>query len=303
MKNLVYAFVFLFGINFLFFSCSSEDETPTTDDMQIDEDPQPLVAVTFLNVSYGSNSQQVYDLYLPAGRTSTTTKTIILVHGGGWIEGDKADMTGFVAFVQQNHPDHAIVNINYVLASHTPPVRAAFPNQFLDLDAVIDKLTAEKEDLQILPQFGMIGTSAGAHLSLMYDFVYDTDDQVKFVADIVGPTDFTDPFYANDPDFKLALLLLVDESQYPNDTNYAEAVSPIYQVDGSSSPAALFYGNQDSIVPLSNGISLDVALTGSQITHSFTIYDGGHGDDWSAADILNLQTQISEFIDAYLPIN
>ncbi len=296
MKNALSIVILFFGIGCCLFSCTSEEKV-------VVDDNRPVDAVTFLNVSYGSDSQQVYDLYLPEGRTSENTKVLLLIHGGGWTQGDKADMNYFVDLLQQKHPNHAIVNVNYVLASLTPPVKPAFPNQFLDLVAVIDQLTSEKENLQILPEFGMIGTSAGAHLSLMYDFVYDIDDQVKFVADIVGPTDFTDPFYANDPNFEQALKLFVDESQYPVGTNYAETVSPLYQMNASVSPALMFYGNQDPLVPLSNGTSLEIALNNWQISHSFTVYEGGHGDDWSAADLLNLQTQISEYIDAYLPEN
>ena len=295
MKNRNYLFFILFGLSLCIFSCTSED---TAEPME--EESLPLVAETIRNVSYGTNSQQVYDVYLPAGRTDSTTKVLVLVHGGGWTEGDKSDMENFVALIQREHPNHAIVNVNYVLASVNPPV-TAFPNQFLDLQAVIQKITSEKESLQILPEFGLIGASAGAHLSLMYDFVYDTTDQVKFVANIVGPTDFTDPFYADDSNFAIALALLVDESQYPAGTNYAEATSPLYQVSATSSPAALFYGNQDPLVPLSNGVSLDEALSDAQVTHSFTVYNGGHGDDWSVIDVLNLQTQISEYITTYLP--
>jgi acetyl esterase/lipase len=296
MKNALFILIFFFGISCCFFSCTSEENVMVNE-------PPLINAVTFLNVSYGSDSQQVYDLYLPEGRTSETTKVLLLVHGGGWTQGDKTDMRYFVELLQQKHPNYAIVNINYVLASLTQPLKPAFPNQFLDLVAVIEQLTSEKENLQILPEFGMIGTSAGAHLSLMYDFVYDIDDRVKFVANIVGPTNFTDPFYANDPNFEQALELFVDESQYPDGINYAEAVSPVYQVNASVSPAVMFYGNTDPLVPLSNGSSLEMALSNRQISHSFTVYEGGHGDDWSAADFLNLQTQLSEYIDTYLPEN
>jgi len=300
MKNQNYLLFLLFGISLCLLSCTVEERDVVDENPQPGGDPPPIDAVTFKNVSYGSNSQQVYDLYLPEGRTDSTTKVIMLIHGGGWTEGDKEDMDNFVSLIQREHPNHAIVNVNYVLASVSPPV-TAFPNQFLDIEAVIQKITSEQETLQILPEFGFIGTSAGAHIALMYDYAYDTNNQVKFVANIVGPTDFTDPFYADDPNFTIALSLLVDESQYAEGTNYAEATSPVYQVSTSSSPAALFYGNQDPLVPLSNGASLDEALSDSQITHSFTTYNGGHGDDWSVTDVLNLQTQISEYIDTYLP--
>lgn len=292
MKRLLYIFGFVV-LSFALLSCSSnENETP-------EEEPTPLQAEVRMNVSYGNNSQQVYDLYLPEGRTATKTKVIVLVHGGGWIEGDKADMSNFISLIQQNHPNHAIVNMNYVLATTAIP---AFPNQFLDIDSVINKLSAETEELQILPEFGLIGTSAGAHLSLQYDYVYDTDDHVKFVADIVGPCDFTDPFYADDPNFQVALGFFVDEEAYPGVTDYAAEVSPALQVNASSSPTIMFYGDQDPLVPLTNGQTLRDNLTNQQITNSFTVYEGGHGDDWSQASVTDLQLKLSGFINTHLDI-
>ena len=79
----------------------------------------PIEASVQLNVSYGDDPQQVYDLYLPANRSSSKTKVIVLVHGGGWTEGDKEDMSGFIPFIQNDFPNHAIVNLNYELASNS----------------------------------------------------------------------------------------------------------------------------------------------------------------------------------------
>jgi len=287
-------YLVLFSIvSFLTFSCSSDDETP---------EDEPIVVLeeeTRLNVTYGSHPRQVYDLYLPEGRSNEKTKVIVLVHGGGWTSGDKGDMTQFVTYLREHHPDYAIANINYVLAEIGVP---AFPNQFLDLGRVISQLTSQKDALQILPEFGLIGTSAGAHISLMYDYVYDTSSQIKFVADIVGPTDFTDPFYANDPNFSLALQLLTDESAFPAGTDFAVALSPALQVSASSAPSILFYGNQDPLVPLTNGQALATALNTEGITNSFTVYNGGHGDDWSPADVLDLQQKLENFILIHLPL-
>ncbi len=290
MKKYTFLFlILLFGT----FSCSTDKETP------VDEPNEVLEAETRLNVSYGSHPRQVFDLYLPKGRANEKTKVIVLVHGGGWTSGDKSDMTQFVNYLRENHPDYAIANINYVLAEIGVP---AFPNQFFDLGRVISQLTTQQNDLQIQPQFGLIGTSAGAHISLMYDYVYDTISQIKFVADIVGPTDFTDPFYSDDPNFPLVLQLLTDESAYPAETDFAVALSPALQVSASSAPTILFYGNQDPLVPLTNGQSLASALNAMDIINSFTVYEGGHGDDWSPADVLDLQQKLEGFILTHLPI-
>jgi len=297
MKKIIFLLFVILSINFTFTSCSS-------DDVAIDDDntiSDPLAAETFLNVSYGENSQQVYDIYLPEGRISEKTKVLILVHGGGWTSGDKEDMNDFINLIQQSLPNYAVVNINYVLANTNPPFIPAFPNQFLDLGAVINQITEQKEELQILPEFGLIGTSAGAHISLMYDYVYDNNNVVKMVCDIVGPTNFIDPFYADNPLFNLALTALVDESEYPVGTNYAEVTSPVFQVSTTSSPTIMFYGNQDPLVPLTNGELLKTNLTNASVTNSFTVYEGGHGN-WDEASYLNLQLQLIDFIETYLPV-
>ena len=297
MKKLFYLLIIIISTSFIVTSCTSDDVT-IDDEIIIEE---PLNAETILNVSYGENSQQVYDIYLPAGRDSEKTKVVVLVHGGGWTAGDKVDMESFVSSIQLLHPNHAIVNINYVLASTTAPFIPAFPNQFLDLGLVIDQIINQKEDLQVLPEFGLIGTSAGAHISLMYDYVYDSQDVVKMVADIVGPTNFTDPFYSENPLFNLALEVLIDESLYPSNINLAEATSPAFQVSTSSSPSILFYGNEDPLVPISNGELLEDNLSNASVTHSYTVYHGGHRD-WDEASLLDFQLQLSYFIDTYLPI-
>lgn len=295
MKKLFYLFGLLLIISATFYSCSKDDSST-----QIEEEVSlPLLEETFLNVSYGSDSKQVYDIYLPEGRSATTTKVIVLVHGGSWVGGDKEDMNYLVDYIKTSLPKYAIVNMNYVLAE--PNITPAFPNQFLDIKSVITQITNQKEELQILPEFALIGTSAGAHLSLIYDFVYDTNDQVKMVGDIVGPTDFTDPFYTNDPLFDLYLEALVDESQYDENTNIATEISPSYQVSQNSSPCIMFYGNQDPLVPLSNAESLEQALTNHNINYSFTVYEGGHGD-WDEVSYLNLALQLTEFISENLPI-
>ena len=79
-----------------YFGCSKdnpEEQTQTTD-------PEIVDAYEALNVSYGPDENQVFDIYLPENRTHTT-KILILIHGGSWISGDKMDMNAIKVFVTQ----------------------------------------------------------------------------------------------------------------------------------------------------------------------------------------------------------
>ncbi|WP_310993793.1 alpha/beta hydrolase [Aequorivita marina] len=289
MKKLLLPFLII-AIQFGLTSCSKDTDSVIEETV--------TEAETFLDVSYGAHPAETYDLYLPKNRATDKTKVIALVHGGGWTTGDKDDVALYIPYLQQKHPDYAIVNINYVLADENTP---AFPNQILNIAAVLDKLTDEKKELQILPEFALIGVSAGAHLSLLYDYVYDADDHVKLVADIVGPTDFTDPNYTPSTDLPTLIALMVDESAYPPGTNYVEVLSPALQVSTVSSPSLLFYGNADPLVPLSNAITLNEALNTHEIDHNFNVYEGGHAN-WATNDVDDMLNQISDYINRYLEI-
>lgn len=275
--------------------CSGEDVDPLT----LSDDPE-ISAITHLNVSYGNDNAQTFDLYLPAKRSASNTKVLVFLHGGGWIQGDKADMNNYIPLLQKDHPEHAILNMNYRLAN--PGMRAAFPNQFLDIQLALEHLDQKSEEFGIRSEFGLIGVSAGGHLALQYDNEYDPEDQVKMVCSIAGPTNLKDPFYSDNPSFKVALELLVDKISYPGVTDYAMAVSPAYFVDKNSSATILFYGKDDDLVPISNGSFLQERLEAAGVEHSFTIYDGGHGD-WTDESNDDLQLQLKNFIIEHLPVD
>lgn len=269
----------------------------TTDTTNSDALPELILT----NISYGNHPQQTFDLYLPEGRSNSKTKVIVLVHGGGWINGDKVNMQQYVDYFRSNHPDHAVLNLNYVLAvpDHTP----AFPNQYIDIQSAITYVSTLSDFFHILPEYGMLGSSAGAHLAMMYDYAYDTDNRVKFIANIVGPSDFTDPFYMQSPDFNEQVDLLVDETQYPEGANYVELNSPVYWTNQFSSPTLMFYGKQDQVVPISNGFSLRDALTAENQDNSMSVYDGGHGNDWTDAEIADMYSKIDTYVYSYLNID
>jgi acetyl esterase/lipase len=108
-------------------SCSKENTDTPNEGLNTSEYYEQL------NVSYGSDSDQKFDLYLPKNR-STATKVMILVHGGGWSAGDKEDMNAFKDIIRLDLPNLAIVNLNYRLADAN---NKPYPMQIEDLTSVI----------------------------------------------------------------------------------------------------------------------------------------------------------------------
>lgn len=282
MKKILFALLFIS----LLTGCGSDD-TNTTPPLY-----DPEIAVTLLNEQYGSDPEQVMDIYLPAGRSSAT-KTIILIHGGAWVSGDKADFADIVPFVQSHFPDYAVVNINYRLATASSP---AFPKQIDDIELVIAKL--KDTDYTLSDDYAFIGASAGAHLSMLYAYGFDPNHEVKAIVDIVGPTDFTDPQYTTHPLYSFAALSLIGTST-PT-TAQIEAVSPIAHLTASSVPTIMFYGGQDPLVPATQGPRLQDRLEELDITHEFNFYpDGGHGD-WDDATYQQVYSKLILFLQENL---
>lgn len=271
MKNIAYFYI---SLAFLFVSCNSENPSVV------------LKSQTITDISYGTDSQQKFDLYLPAYRNAAT-KTLILVHGGSWVQGDKASMTYLVDLIKQYLPEYAIANINYRLASSGNP---AFPMQIDDINSVVTQL--KTGNYGISNNFGFIGFSAGAHLSLLYSYAYNHD--IKIICSIVGPTNFTDANYSSNPSM-VSRFESVTGVNYAENTDYYNQISPLYWASSTSQHTFMIYGNDDSLIPISQGQSLHDKLSQLGVYNEYYLYNGGHGN-WSTPDLIDAYGKMMTFI-------
>ncbi|WOD43777.1 alpha/beta hydrolase [Hwangdonia lutea] len=287
MKALKSTFLILF-ITLVALSCSNETAT---------EDPiaslDPSKYYEELNISYGEDADQKFDLYLPANRTANT-KVMVLVHGGGWSAGDKADMNPIKDLLRQDLPNLAIVNINYRLADEN---NAPYPMQMDDITTIINHLKDNKVNYTISETIGFIGTSAGAHLSLLWSYAFDANNSVNMVCSIVGPTNLTDPAYLNNtnPDLQELLDLYGENAS----TDFLEEASPYHQATVLSPPTILFYGGQDPLIPTTQGTDMRDQLQSLGVTHEFTLYpNAGHG--WVGLELIDTWVKLKAFIINHL---
>lgn len=289
-KNLLVLFITIV----MLCTCSTDNGIIMPEEQQepLEEAPKkPLEAESLLDVSYGTARDQVFDIYLPANR-SEDTKVLVLVHGGGWSSGDKADMNGFKDFVIQQLPELAIVNMNYRLADKN---NLPYPMQTDDITTVVNTLKNSKEEYQIGDDLGFIGVSAGAHLSLLWAYALDTEKKVNMVCSIVGPTNFLDPAYQNSEDETVKELI----AQFGPNNEILEEASPLQKLRDGAPPTILFYGGQDPLIPVSQGVDLASKLTDLSIEHEFTLYETeGHG--WIGVNLLDTSLKLKAFIEKNL---
>jgi acetyl esterase/lipase len=285
-----YSVILILSLSFFACSDSVEIEVPNPDLM-------PLPSAEFVNVPYGEEALQKYDIYLPADRNKEVTKVFVLVHGGGWVGGDKSELKTYVEFMKIQFPTYAIVNINYQLASI---VKSPFPMQIDDIKKIILDLKSKADDYEISNQYGFVGISAGAHLSMLYAYAHDVMSEVKMVCSIVGPTNFTDENYSNSSDPNIIenfdLVEAITGVEFEGNKEFYESVSPFHVVDQNAPPTILFYGGQDPLIPTSQGTSLHDKLNELGVINEFTLYENeGHG--WVGLSLIDTLNKLNTFIN------
>ncbi len=274
-----------------FTSCRKEGSPPPPP-----PDP-PLTAATELNVAYGNHASQKMDVYLPQGRTTAATKVLIMIHGGGWTQGDKADFNAYVDTLKRRLPGYAIFNINYRLATGSAHF---FPTQEEDVKSAIEFIYAKRDEYKISGKFVLLGASAGGHLSLLHAYKYSTPVPIQAVVDFFGPTELVS-LYNNPPNPLIPLLLIQVTGGIPTThlTLYQQS-GPLNFVNAQSPPTIILQGGADIVVPPFQSTLLRDKLQTFGVAHQFVYYaTENHG--WSGANLVDSFDKIQAFLAAHVP--
>ena len=247
---------------------------------------------TLMNVSYGADSLQRMDVYLPANRTDTT-KVLFLIHGGAWTGGDKGDFNLAVAAFKQRLPNYAIVNLNYRLAKQGGNY---FPTQENDVRSAIDFIYQKRNEYAISDDFILLGASAGAHLALLHGYKHTNPVQVKAVVSFFGPTDLKDLYNTQTNSlYKSLFAQLVGGTPDNNPAAYQQS-SPVHFVKSQSPPTLLLHGDKDFMVDVSQSQRLKTKLESSGVPVQLVVYPNeGHG--WFGANLEDSFEKIVAFLN------
>ncbi|MDP4262604.1 MAG: alpha/beta hydrolase [Bacteroidota bacterium] len=251
---------------------------------------------TYFDKAYGTDINQKMDIYLPAGRTATTTKAIILIHGGAWATGDKTDFAPFVDTLKKRLPDYAIFNINYRLAAVGVNL---FPTQENDVKAAFDFIVSKSGEYKITQKIVLLGASAGGHLALLQGYKYTSPVEAKAIVDFFGPTNMTALHdQPADPTLVPVLEILMSGTPSSNPSMYQQS-SPINFVNAQSPPTIVLQGGADPLVPVAQSTSLDSKLQAMGVAHQYVFYPTqGHG--WFGDTLTHSFNAIQAFLTAHV---
>lgn len=283
MKNLV----FLLLLMNILTSCKQAPKTFSEE--------KNLPAQTHLNVAYGNDSLQKMDIYLPANREVQSTKSLILIHGGGWNSGSKADFMTYIDSFKTRLPEYAIFNINYRLVNGSH----VFPVPENDVKQAVDFIATNAETYHVnKDNFSLLGFSAGAHLALLQAYKY-ASPKVKVVVDYFGPTDLVSMYHKPwHPLVPLALQMITGASPESNKAIFEQS-SPAHFVSPKSPPTLILHGEKDIVVNVSQSKLLAEKLQAAGVKHELHIYSKeGHGR-WYGNSLVSSFDRIEAFLKTH----
>jgi acetyl esterase/lipase len=254
-------------------------------------------SVTIPDVSYGSDALQKMDIYLPADRSSATTKVLIFIHGGWWFGGDKRDLTyaGYIDNLKRREPSYAIFNINYRLAI----IPNLFPTQELDVKAAVEFIYNKRFQYGVSDKFVLFGVSAGAHLALLQGYKYSTPVKPKAIIDFSGPTDLFDMYNNPANSYTRQYLLRVTGSTPTSNNAIYTQSSPINFVSSENPPTIIFHGGTDNVISPSQSDALNTKLQIASANHQYYFYPT-NGHPWGGANLYDSFDKIQAFLAAYV---
>ena len=197
------------------------------------------------------------DLFEPA--ESGPRPTLLFVHGGAFVEGDKDQLAGYAReFAERGYVTAAC---QYRLADE-----ATFPAALVDVKAAIEWLRTEGEGYGVdSRRIGAVGWSAGANLAALAAVTADepgfepetypgASSELAAVVGYAGVYDFER--WDDDPDPNVAYLGGTHEER---PTAY-ELASPIGQATFETPPTLLVHGVDDETLPIEQSESFHRSL-------------------------------------------
>ena len=271
-------------------------------------DYAPVDYDIFPNVTYAkaSNFELKLDLYIPKNR-SRPNATLILFHGGGWVDGQKErNVLYLLPYLELGW---AVINVEYRTARQAPA-----PAAVEDCRCALRWVTYHARDYGIDPsRFVLTGTSAGGHLSLITGML-----PANSIFDRQCPIEGGDRWNtATVPEPKVAAIVnwfgisdVADLVDGPNARNYAHEwfgsmsnpeqlarqLSPVNYVRAGLPPIITIHGENDDVAPYNHSVRLHAALDKAGVPNQLVTIKGRKHGGFSRQEMIDSYTTIRAFL-------
>ena len=224
---------------------------------------QPLVSkeIKFKeNLVYkkASGIKLILDAYIPKKKNTKRYPAVLLIHGGGWLTGNKENQRVMAQHLAKN--GYVAIAINYTLGLDSP-----YPSGVIDLKDAIKWMRENAKKYRINPdKIAVLGASAGAHLATLigttpnisiYNRNPSISDEVQAVVNIDGIVSFIHPEASKEGKMASIWLSGTKEDNYEN---WKEA-SPLEYVNENMPPTLFinsaqprFHAGRDDMVAILN---------------------------------------------------
>lgn len=228
------------------------------------QEPQVMTDIPYMQ---DGHERQVLDLYLPAA-SAEPAPTLLMVHGGGYIFGDKDEMRGVALHFQER--GYATVAPNYRLAPEY-----TYPAQIEDVFCALAWTLAHAQDYNLDPaRLVIVGESAGANAAALLgtvdapeayltDCAYELPEgfRAQGVVAYYMPVELTS-CECDAAQQMAAVYLGIPPSEIGTAQQQAETwadASPLAWIDAEDPPFFLVHGERDSLVPISESLAFQRA--------------------------------------------
>jgi len=240
------------------------------------------------------------DVYKPT--INGPLPAILLVHGGGWVQGDKRTLEVNARYFAER--GYVGVSVNYRLG---PVIK--FPAEIEDVKCAVRWVRTHAAKLNVnAAKIGALGTSAGGHLVGLLGTTDGSEgfegtcgdrsisSRVQAVAPFFGPMDLLQLWRTN-PNGGFSLFNQTCQAN----PDPCKAASPITYVSSDDPPFLLVHGTQDRTVPFEQSVLMRDALKAKNIEVDLVAIEGaGHGWPFNSPANDQALARVLPFFEAHL---
>lgn len=207
-------------------------------------------------VRYGSESDQVLDVWRSADTGGRPAPVLVFIPGGAWVFGSRA-LQGHTLMAQLARQGWVCMSVQY----RTSP-QHRWPRQMIDVKTALAWARANAHTVGGDPNFVAIaGCSAGGHLATLAGLTgdgpqwrdhldADADVSVDAVVSMYGAYDWHGRTTAEQDRFLEFLERVVVKRSQGTHPELFRVASPIEQVHASAPPLFAVHGSEDGIIPV-----------------------------------------------------